>query len=300
MSTRTCAPRPHARSRPCRFRSGCSNILPPTACWCRRRCLLPRRSTPDNGEALLAGSDEETRRFVETLHPELAPTAAAGSHGNCSVERLRRMKRLRRQFRPGPRSARSSPGSNAAAAAGRLRRARRRARRRCHRLRPSLFRWECGPSGEIAWVDGAPRGPLIGRSIARAKDQVGEGVDQGVARAFAVRAPFRDATFMLARGWVAGGRVADQRSSRVRAGRRALRRLSRDRASRCAGRRGGGDRERAARRSGFAARAGSRDQDAAQRDHRLRRNHRRPISRAGRPPLPRARRARLSPRHGCC
>ena len=30
-----------------------------------------------------------------------------------------------------------------------------------------LFRWECGPSGEIAWVEGAPRGPLIGRSLAQ-------------------------------------------------------------------------------------------------------------------------------------
>ena len=67
---------------------------------------------------------------------------------------------------------------------------------------PSLFRWECGPSGEIAWVDGAPRGPLVGRSIARAN---GDGVDQEVVRAFAIRAPFRDAAFMLAgEGWLAG------------------------------------------------------------------------------------------------
>ena len=60
---------------------------------------------------------------------------------------------------------------------------------------PALFRWECGPSGEIAWVEGAPRGPLIGRSIARAEES--EGVDEEVERAFAMRAPFRDAQLTL-------------------------------------------------------------------------------------------------------
>lgn len=59
----------------------------------------------------------------------------------------------------------------------------------------SLFRWECGPSGEIAWVDGVPRGPMIGRSLAHQGEQ--EGVDQRIQRAFAVRAPFRDAAFTV-------------------------------------------------------------------------------------------------------
>jgi hypothetical protein len=54
-----------------------------------------------------------------------------------------------------------------------------------------LFRWECGPSGEIAWVEGVPRGPLIGRSLANPGEH--NGVDQRIQRAFAVRAPFRDA-----------------------------------------------------------------------------------------------------------
>ena len=58
---------------------------------------------------------------------------------------------------------------------------------------PALFRWECQPSGEIAWVDGAPRGALIGRSIARAET----GSDRELARAFAMRAPFRDAVLVL-------------------------------------------------------------------------------------------------------
>ena len=54
----------------------------------------------------------------------------------------------------------------------------------------SVFRWECSASGEIDWVEGAPRGPLIGRSIAVADPD--EGVDDCVERAFSIRAPFRD------------------------------------------------------------------------------------------------------------
>ena len=70
---------------------------------------------------------------------------------------------------------------------------------------PSLFRWECGPGGEIAWVDGAPRGPLVGRSISRAQNGDGDRVDADVVRAFMVRAPFRDAGLSVAGdGLVAG------------------------------------------------------------------------------------------------
>jgi signal transduction histidine kinase len=63
---------------------------------------------------------------------------------------------------------------------------------------PSLFRWECGPGGEIAWVDGAPRGALIGRSISRAQNGEGDRVDAEVLRAFVVRAPFREAALSVA------------------------------------------------------------------------------------------------------
>ncbi|HEY1143482.1 MAG TPA: histidine kinase dimerization/phospho-acceptor domain-containing protein [Sphingomicrobium sp.] len=58
-----------------------------------------------------------------------------------------------------------------------------------------LFRWECGPSGEIAWVEGVPRGPLIGRSLANPGEH--NGVDPRIQRAFAVRAPFREATLTV-------------------------------------------------------------------------------------------------------
>jgi len=60
---------------------------------------------------------------------------------------------------------------------------------------PALFRWECSPSGEIDWVDGAPRGALVGRSIATA--DADEGVDDCVERAFGIRAPFRDCVLEL-------------------------------------------------------------------------------------------------------
>lgn len=52
---------------------------------------------------------------------------------------------------------------------------------------PGLFRWECGPSGEIDWVEGAPRGALIGRSLADDLD-----------RRFAVRLPFEDEPLEIA------------------------------------------------------------------------------------------------------
>jgi len=61
-----------------------------------------------------------------------------------------------------------------------------------------LFRWECDENGQIAWVEGAPRGPLIGRSIAHTE---AEGmIDHHVERAFAAKIPFHDARLELAEG----------------------------------------------------------------------------------------------------
>ena len=55
------------------------------------------------------------------------------------------------------------------------------------------FRFETGPDGMIRWVEGAPRGPLVGISIATAAEQYGHGVDGHAAGAFRRRASFRDA-----------------------------------------------------------------------------------------------------------
>ena len=169
--------------------------------------------------ALLAVADAETSRFIETLHPELRPEPAIGSgealepapprrtgsrptpatpdepldltepyveapeqaapteHGQALHELVERIERRQRDRRAKQKSAAAkapAPGAS------------------------SLFRWECGPSGEIAWVEGAPRGPLIGRSLARPEESAGNRVDPEVVRAFSLRAPFRDAMLTVA------------------------------------------------------------------------------------------------------
>jgi hypothetical protein len=159
-------------------------------------------------QVLLAAADDETRRFIETLHPELlaephvqadavtdselqtagqgaaTPEPAVQPYAPPSlhevVERIERRRRLRAE--------QASPERAAPAIA---------------QEPPALFRWECGPGGEIAWVEGAPRGALIGRSIAKSQD--GERVDESVARAFSVRAPFRDASLKLRGGGILAG-----------------------------------------------------------------------------------------------
>ena len=147
---------------------------------------------PGEWQAILGVADGETRRFIEALHPEIRsePTAdltdelvehpvderpaevgAPSLHE--VVQRIERRRRSRQMMRRGG----LAPASQAS---------------------PALFRWECGPGGEIAWVDGAPRGALIGRSIARAQNGDGDRVDPDVVRAFTVRAPFRDAALTVA------------------------------------------------------------------------------------------------------
>jgi len=149
--------------------------------------------------ALLAVADEEAQAFIAALHPDLRaeapaeklerhvrdlvpemaeahPEPVAGGSPSLQdvIERIERRRRLRSgQAAVSTETASPSPGSSA------------------------LFRWECGPGGEIAWVEGAPRGPLIGRSIARQEENDGDRVDPEVVRAFSVRAPFRDAVLRV-------------------------------------------------------------------------------------------------------
>jgi hypothetical protein len=59
------------------------------------------------------------------------------------------------------------------------------------------FHWEAGPDGTIVWVEGAPRGPLIGQTIASIAERGQFGVDGQAAGAFEKRAPFRDARFSV-------------------------------------------------------------------------------------------------------
>lgn len=137
--------------------------------------------------ALRASASSEVRPFLDTLAPpppappplppptpveplpEPAPLSpGANGHVPSISDVVARIERLRLSRERAPDAARTVPPPAS----------------------PSLFRWECNPGGEIDWVEGAPRGPLVGRSIAAADPD--EGVDDCVERAFGVRAPFRD------------------------------------------------------------------------------------------------------------
>lgn len=153
---------------------------------------------PDQWRAVSAAANDETTRFIATLHPELVdepqveaaarallddrtrpvePSSISTAYTPPSlhdvVERIEQRRKMRAGFSGAP-ARPVVPDS------------------------PALFRWECGPGGEIAWVEGAPRGALIGRSIAKVVESDGDRVDQGVVRAFAMRAPFRDAMLTVA------------------------------------------------------------------------------------------------------
>jgi hypothetical protein len=67
------------------------------------------------------------------------------------------------------------------------------------------FRWEAGPDGIMIWVEGAPRGPIVGQSIASIAERGQHGVDGQAAGAFEKRAPFRDARFSVAGSGIAAG-----------------------------------------------------------------------------------------------
>ncbi|HTU12634.1 MAG TPA: histidine kinase dimerization/phospho-acceptor domain-containing protein [Allosphingosinicella sp.] len=60
------------------------------------------------------------------------------------------------------------------------------------------FRWETGTDGVLLWVEGAPRGPLVGQSIAWIAGPGQHGVDGQAAGGFEKRSPFRDARFTVA------------------------------------------------------------------------------------------------------
>ncbi|WP_037501500.1 histidine kinase dimerization/phospho-acceptor domain-containing protein [Sphingomonas jaspsi] len=54
-----------------------------------------------------------------------------------------------------------------------------------------LFRWESDSEGRIVWVDGIPRGALVGQSLGETSGA------QGIGRALAEREPFADQTMTL-------------------------------------------------------------------------------------------------------
>ena len=72
-------------------------------------------------------------------------------------------------------------------------------------VRVQEFQWETGPDGVILWIEGAPRGPLVGQSIASIAERGQYGVDGQAAGACEKRAPFRDARFSVPGGGAASG-----------------------------------------------------------------------------------------------
>lgn len=167
--------------------------------------------------ALLSVADEETRRFVETLHPEVGsappspPEAAQDRSLQPEIEAVAAAVKAAQPSAAPPSPA--APSLSEVVARIERRRRSRDAQRAATVTAeapmpagaPSLFRWECGPSGDIAWVDGAPRGALIGRTIARVQEDDGDRVDEEVVRAFGMRAPFRDAGMNVAGDGILAG-----------------------------------------------------------------------------------------------
>lgn len=144
--------------------------------------------------ALRASASEEVRPFLDTLAPAAPPEPAL------PPEPAAAQPEPEPPPRPPPRSDHVPSISEVVARIERLRSSRERAAGASRQPvmpagSPALFRWECNPSGEIDWVEGAPRGPLVGRTIAAADPE--EGVDDCVERAFEVRAPFRDCVLEL-------------------------------------------------------------------------------------------------------
>jgi signal transduction histidine kinase len=157
-----------------------------------RAILRHRRDLPSNIERALAGfgpSDfvlhseapvTQAPTLVERPGPEAAkprPAQPGSSQIRELVERIEAFQRTRHDEAPSPAASE----------------------------RAEEFRWETGPEGVILWVDGAPRGALVGQSIATIAEHGQHGVDGQAAGAFDKRAPFRDARFTVSGEGAAAG-----------------------------------------------------------------------------------------------
>lgn len=157
--------------------------------------LAAARLSAAEWRRVAAVASEDARAFISAIHSGEAPPAqlatepqeAPGSGQPPAVpsigEVVARIERLRQHRGPEPGSARSPDLDGEPP--------------------PRLFKWECNEAGEIDWVEGAPRGALVGQSIAQRG--AGGGVDPGVERAFAARAPFHDGVLELPADGKVGG-----------------------------------------------------------------------------------------------
>ena len=167
--------------------------------------------TDEQWAIVLASASTGSRRFIQALRPE-PPAAEEAPATLAEPTRRKRREEPKPELPPEPEPSTIPSISDVLARIERLRQERQQpARRAVSQARTrhpaagaaSVFRWECGPSGEIAWVEGVPRGALIGRSLANPGEH--NGVDKRIQRAFASRAPFRDAALHVSGEGAAAG-----------------------------------------------------------------------------------------------
>ena len=130
-------------------------------------------------------AEQEVPRAAEPETPPAAPDSAIPSIGEM-VARIERLKSKRDSVEPPvepPRAAEALALSTPEPVSG-----------------ANMFRWECDASGQIGWVEGAPRGALIGRSL-----PTEEGAPRELVRAFTDRLPFDDTPLILPTPALAGG-----------------------------------------------------------------------------------------------
>ena len=152
--------------------------------------LAAARLSPPELQRVFDAASPDNRRFLLALHPQLGRDALPPAADAAAQERrevdipsisdvVARIERLRQVRESGTQQSGYAEPPDPAESD-----------------EPALFRWECGASGEIGWVDGAPRGALIGRSLAQSSGE--DGIDPAIPQAFARRAPFHEAVLTLA------------------------------------------------------------------------------------------------------
>jgi signal transduction histidine kinase len=182
---------------------------------------------PSDWHTLAEEADAETRQFIETLHPSLKPEPKQPLHPQ-QVPPAAVFDRPARSVAPLVEDVVAAPVERRQPPALAEPQRQPEASERETPSDTALFRWECGPAGDIRWVEGAPRGALIGRSLAQPQSGEGHRVDPEISRAFALRAPFRDAriSFLeggaLAGAWTVSGVPAFEPSDGRFAGYRGL------------------------------------------------------------------------------
>ena len=147
---------------------------------------------------VLASASEEVAAFVNSLRgeaiarpaPEIETAAPAEPEEPAPSigDMVARIERLKNKREDAPPPEETLPVSSAAAES------------QAASVGSNMFRWECDASGQIGWVEGAPRGALIGRSL-----PAEEGAPRELVRAFTDRLPFDDTAVTLPTPALEGG-----------------------------------------------------------------------------------------------